>query len=89
MKSRVFWDVAPLKWTYVSEVHTASIIRFIATMMEPVRTSEMSVHFNGNTRCYIPEDSRLHTLRRENLISHRGDVKFTQTIVITMLFANR
>jgi hypothetical protein len=38
-------------------------------MMEAVRTSETSVNFNVTTRCYIPEDSKLHTRRRENLKS--------------------
>jgi hypothetical protein len=38
--------------------------------MEAVRTSEMSVNFNLTTRRYIPEDSKLHARRRENLKSH-------------------
>jgi hypothetical protein len=41
----------------------------IALMMEAVRTSETSVNFNVTTRRYIPEDSKLHTRRRENLKS--------------------
>jgi len=59
--------VVMLKLTDVSEVLTASIIR---AMMEVVRTSETSVNFNETTRRYIPEDSKLHTRRRENLKSH-------------------
>jgi hypothetical protein len=39
----------------------------LALMMEEVRTSETSVNFNVITRHYIPEDSKLHTCRRENL----------------------
>jgi hypothetical protein len=39
-------------------------------MMEPVCTSEMSVNFNETTHPYVPEDSKLHTGRRENLKSH-------------------
>jgi hypothetical protein len=39
--------------------------------MEAVRTSETSVHSNETTRRYIPEDSILHTRRRENLKSHK------------------
>jgi hypothetical protein len=35
-----------------------------------VSTSEMSVKFYENTRRNIPEDSYLHTHRRENLKSH-------------------
>jgi hypothetical protein len=38
-------------------------------MMEAVRTSETSVNFNVTTRRYIPEDSKLHTRRCENLKS--------------------
>jgi hypothetical protein len=39
-------------------------------MMEAVSTSETSVYFNVTTRRYIPEESKLHTRRRENLKSH-------------------
>jgi hypothetical protein len=57
--------------TEVSEVSTASIIRAMmeALAMEAVRTSETSVHFNMTKRRYIPENSKLHTRRRENLKS--------------------
>jgi hypothetical protein len=33
-------------------------------------TSETSAHFNVTARRYIPEDSKLHTRRHENLKSH-------------------
>jgi hypothetical protein len=39
-------------------------------MMEAVRTSETSVKFNMTTRSYIPEKTKLHTRRREDLKSH-------------------
>jgi len=42
----------------------------IALMMEAARTSETSVDIQLRTRQYIPEDSELHTRRRENLKSH-------------------
>jgi hypothetical protein len=42
----------------------------IALMMEAARTSETSVDIDLTTRQYIPEDSELHTRRRENLKSH-------------------
>jgi hypothetical protein len=42
-----------------------------ALMMEAVHASETSVSFNVNTRRYIPEDSKLHTRRHENLKSQR------------------
>jgi hypothetical protein len=56
-----------LKLTDVSEVHIDSI----TAMMEAVRTSETSVNFNNVTirRC-IPEDSKPHARRREDLKSH-------------------
>jgi hypothetical protein len=43
---------------------------FIALMMEAVRTSETSVNFNVTTRRNIPEESKRHARRRENLKSH-------------------
>jgi hypothetical protein len=48
-------------------VISASII---ALMMEAISTSETYVNFYQNTRRNIPEDSHLHTRRRENLKSH-------------------
>jgi len=41
-------------------VHTAFIIR---EMMEAVRTSETSIYFKENTRCYIPESRHLHAVQ--------------------------
>jgi hypothetical protein len=40
-------------------------------MMEAARTSETLVNFYQTTQCYNPEDSNLHTHRRENLKSYR------------------
>jgi hypothetical protein len=53
----------------------------IALMMEAVRTSETSVHSNETTRRYIPEDSKLHTRRRENLKSHTQQFCFTKSVI--------
>jgi hypothetical protein len=39
-------------------------------MLEAVRISETSIHFNVTTRRYVPEDSKLHIRRRDNLKSH-------------------
>jgi hypothetical protein len=44
--------------------------------------SETSVHIQLRTRQYIPEDSELHTRRRENLKSH---VSITIIIIIIIL----
>jgi hypothetical protein len=53
--------------TDVSEMVTASIIE----ELEAVSTSETSVNIYQTTRRNIPEDSHLHTSRRENLKSHQ------------------
>jgi hypothetical protein len=42
----------------------------MSLMMKAVRNFETSVNFNVTTRRYIPEDSKLHTRRRENLKFH-------------------
>jgi hypothetical protein len=39
-------------------------------MEEAVNPCETPVNFYQTTRCNIPEDSHLHTRRRENLKSH-------------------
>jgi hypothetical protein len=57
----------------VSEVRAVSIIRamtLIALMMKAARTFETPVDIQLRTWHYIPEDSELHTPRRENLKSH-------------------
>jgi hypothetical protein len=43
-----------------------------ALMMEAARTSETLVNFYQTTLCYNPEDSNLHTHRRENLKSYKN-----------------
>jgi hypothetical protein len=43
----------------------------IALMMEAARSSETSLSFYQTTRRYNPEDSHLHTHRRENLKSYK------------------
>jgi hypothetical protein len=42
-----------------------------ALMMEAARTSETLINSYQTTRCYNPEDSHLHTHRRENLKSNK------------------
>jgi hypothetical protein len=53
--------------TDVSEVRAASI----ALMMEAARISETLVNVQLRTLQYIPEDSKLHTHRHENLKSRK------------------
>jgi hypothetical protein len=55
MKMAVFWVIA--QWA-------------IALMTEAASTSETSINFYQTTRRNNPEDSHLHTRRRENLKSH-------------------
>jgi hypothetical protein len=62
-----FWVVSPC--SLVEEVLAASIIRTIA--LEAASTSETSVNYYQTTRRNNPEDSHLHTRRRENLKSHK------------------
>jgi hypothetical protein len=64
MLRRVVW----YKSADVSEMLAASII--IALMMGAANTSETSINFYQTTRRNIPEDSHLHTCRREDLKSH-------------------
>jgi hypothetical protein len=69
MKFTVFWDVAPC-----SQVDFDRRFRdaycFRHQVMKALRTSETSVNINYTWR-YIPEDSKVHTRRRENLKSHK------------------
>jgi hypothetical protein len=51
-------------------------VRAIVLMMEAAATSETSVNFYQTTSCYNPEDSHLHTRRRENL-------KFQEFVIIS------
>jgi hypothetical protein len=63
MKMAAFWVVVPcslVKFTDVSEVLAASIIRAISLIMEAANTSETSADFCQTTRCNNPEDSHLH-----------------------------
>jgi hypothetical protein len=59
-----------LNWmsTDVSEARAATIIRAISS--QAARASETSVDIQLRTRQYIPEDSEIHTRRRENLKCH-------------------
>jgi hypothetical protein len=54
------------------------VINWISTDVSEVRAaSEISVDMQLITRQYIPEDSELHTRRRENLKSHIKKVHFS------------
>jgi hypothetical protein len=62
MTMTVFWDVAPYsqeKFTDVSEVLAASIIRAIALKMKAASTSETLVNFYQTTQRYNPEDNHV------------------------------
>jgi hypothetical protein len=64
--------VVSQKFTDVSGMLTAAIIRVIGHMIRTVSTSETSVNFYETTRRKTPEDSHLHIHRRENLKSHNN-----------------
>jgi hypothetical protein len=66
--------------TDVSDVRAATIIR---SMMEAARTSETSVDMVLRTRQNIPEDSELHTRRRENLKSHKMELIFNLNYLLS------
>jgi uncharacterized protein (DUF427 family) len=56
--------------TSVDNHYTRQYIPEDSLIMEAVRTSETSVNFKVTTRRYIPEDSKLHIRRRQNVKSH-------------------
>jgi hypothetical protein len=74
-----FWD-SPLTWSSESSgmycrvlnwmSTDVSEVRAIALMMEAARPTDPSDNNQLRTRQYIPEDSELHTRRRENVKSH-------------------
>jgi hypothetical protein len=72
---RVIWQT----FTDVSELLAASIISAMteALMMEAASTTEKPVNFYQTTRCNNPEDSHLHTHRRENTKSHSSCTPLT------------
>jgi hypothetical protein len=65
--SRVVW----YKFTDVSELSAAMVS--IALTVEAASISETSANLYQTTRRNNPEDSHLHTCRRENLRSHKYD----------------
>jgi hypothetical protein len=64
-------DVITCLCSYQTLIEAQNLLGCTALMMEAARTSETSVDIQLRTRQYIPEDSELHTRRRENLKSHR------------------
>jgi hypothetical protein len=52
-------------------------------MMEAANTFETSVTFYQTTRCNIPEDSHLHTRRRENLKSHSDPITLSSILMLS------
>jgi hypothetical protein len=62
----VFWAVAPCSLAGIDR----RFRRLIALMMEAANNSETSDSIYQTAWCNIPEDSRLHSRRRENLKSH-------------------
>jgi hypothetical protein len=67
----VFWDFATYCLVEIDDVPEVLTFSIIVLMIEAVSTSETSVNFYQTTWRNIPEDSHLHTRRRENLKSHK------------------
>jgi hypothetical protein len=74
MKMTVFWDVATCSLVEVYRRFRGAYCD-IALMMEAESTSETSVNFYQTTRRNNPEDSHLHTHRREKNLKYHNDVK--------------
>jgi hypothetical protein len=68
LKMTVFWDVVPRSLVKIDR-HFKGAKVLTASIMRAISTSEMSVNFYQTARRNIPEDSHLHTHRRENLKS--------------------
>jgi hypothetical protein len=63
MKMTVFWDAEPCSPVEVRDPDDTGI----ALMTEAIQTPETLVNSYQSTWRYNPEDSHLHTHRRENL----------------------
>jgi hypothetical protein len=63
------------KFTNVSEVLAASIIRAMSEMMETTSISETSVNFYEITRRNIPEDSHFHSKCCSGNLAGRDDLR--------------
>jgi hypothetical protein len=73
VKARVYLCIHWRVWNSESSGMYCCDLKWMSTealIMEAARTSETSVDIQLRTRQYIPEDSELHTCRRENLKSH-------------------
>jgi hypothetical protein len=79
LKCRVFWDVAPYSLT-VADLRFRGAYSPSSGYSSPwwwrQYTSEPSVNYSETTWHYIPEDSKLHTRRCENLKSHNNGLVF-------------
>jgi hypothetical protein len=72
VKTTVFWDVAPCSLVEIFRRFRGACCLHHLGDEKAAGTSETSVDFYQSTRHNIPEDSHLHTRRRENLKSHLG-----------------
>jgi hypothetical protein len=69
-----------LQTTYIAKMAVFWVVAPCSLMMEAARTSETLVNYYQTTRRYNPEDSHLHTHRRENLKSynlHRSQTRLS------------
>jgi hypothetical protein len=74
---RLFNDAVSSKVVIYRQLHSYRKFRaMIALMMEAVQTSETLVNSYQSSQRYNPEDSHLHTHRRENLKSYEKRVSY-------------
>jgi hypothetical protein len=66
----VFWDVASCSQVDTDRRFRGALSSIIRVMMKAVSSSETSINIYQTTRCYIQEDSYLHTRRRKILKFH-------------------
>jgi hypothetical protein len=73
----VFWDVSLCSLVEVYQrfrgaycLHHQGALIIISLILEAASTCEILVNFYQTTQQNIPEDSHLHTYRREKLESH-------------------
>jgi hypothetical protein len=69
----IFWDIAPCSLVETDRRFRGAYCLHYQNdeMMEAVRTSQKTINFYQTTRRNIPEDSHIHTRRRENLKFHQ------------------
>jgi hypothetical protein len=85
----VFWDVAPCSLVEVCRRFRGTCCLHQQAIKEAASTSETSVKFYQTTRHYKPEDSLLHTRRRENFKSYIAETVSSESTVRCLTTAGK